>query len=211
MRPSSCMRSMSSQTFRRARGSSPVVGSSMNTTSGSFTKLAANVNLCFCPPESVFTTLPAFSDSSTICKSFSGPTRREYILPKRFRISVRVSRSKYADDCNCTPTRSLTCSGCSIVFIPRTKVSPSSAFSKPSMHSSMVVLPAPLGPRMPNISPRFTSKETPDTAVSAPNRLTNPRTCMTASDIGVPLKCTVGHSENCFTHTSIASYRQQAG
>jgi hypothetical protein len=39
---------------------------------------------------------------------------------------------------------------------------------QPSIISSVVVLPAPLGPRMPKNSPSATSKPTPSTALSSP-------------------------------------------
>jgi hypothetical protein len=37
------------------------------------------------------------------------------------------------------------------------------------------VLPAPLGPKKPNASPRATSKSMPSTAISSPKRLPKPR------------------------------------
>src|SRR5262245_5102394 len=40
------------------------------------------------------------------------------------------------------------------------------------------VLPAPLGPRKPNDSPRATSKSMASTAVNSPNRLVSPRAWM---------------------------------
>ena len=42
------------------------------------------------------------------------------------------------------------------------------ALRRPAMDSTVVVLPAPLGPRMPKISPSSTSKETPSTAARPP-------------------------------------------
>ncbi len=45
---------------------------------------------------------------------------------------------------------------------------PRSGFRKPSMHSIVVVLPAPLGPIRPNISPWFTSNEASATATIEP-------------------------------------------
>ena len=44
------------------------------------------------------------------------------------------------------------------------------------------VLPAPLGPRKPNDSPRATSKSMASTAVKSPNRLVSPRAWM--SEVG---------------------------
>ena len=45
--------------------------------------------------------------------------------------------------------------------------------SVPSVRT-VVVLPAPLGPRNPNTSPRPTSNDTPSNATRSPNRLSNP-------------------------------------
>ena len=44
---------MTSQIDRRARGSSPVVGSSRKQSSGSFTSASATPTFCRCPPDSV--------------------------------------------------------------------------------------------------------------------------------------------------------------
>ena len=52
--------------------------------------------------------------------------------------------------------------------MPKTVIVPESGLTKPSMHSSVVVLPAPLGPSNPNISPSRTLKDTPSTAVKSP-------------------------------------------
>ena len=47
-------------------------------------------------------------------------------------------------------------------------MSPASGRVNPSIISSVVVLPAPFGPRIPNVSPGATSKETPSTATVSP-------------------------------------------
>gem|GEM_PF-5758528 len=43
-------------------------------------------------------------------------------------------------------------------------MTPRSGVRKPSMHSIVVVFPAPLGPIKPKISPSFTSNDTSSTA-----------------------------------------------
>ena len=58
---------------------------------------------------------------------------------------------------------------------------PASGWCRPSIISIVVVLPAPLGPRRPKISPRATSKLTPSTAFTAPYALRTSPTRMTAS------------------------------
>ncbi len=47
---------------------------------------------------------------------------------------------------------------------PSTRITPLSGRRSPSMHSMVVVLPAPLGPTIPKISSRLTSNEAPSTA-----------------------------------------------
>jgi hypothetical protein len=49
---------------------------------------------------------------------------------------------------------------------------PDVGFSSPAIMRSVVVLPAPFGPRKPWISPGRTSKLTPSTAVKRPYCLT---------------------------------------
>src|SRR5436190_13165830 len=68
--------------------------------------------------------------------------------------------------------------------MPSTLTSPESGSRSPSRTSTVVVLPAPLGPRRPKIVPRRTSKLTPSTARVSPYSLRSPSTRMTGS--GVP-------------------------
>src|SRR3954462_7398283 len=60
---------------------------------------------------------------------------------------------------------------------------PRSGARNPSMHSIVVVLPAPFGPMRPKISPSRTSRETLATATVLPYRLARLRTMMTGSGI----------------------------
>ena len=47
-------------------------------------------------------------------------------------------------------------------------IDPESGVRSPPMDSTVVVLPAPFGPRMAKISPSSTEKDTPSTAVRSP-------------------------------------------
>ena len=60
------------------------------------------------------------------------------------------------------------------IGVPATAISPASGSSRPAIIEIEVVLPAPLGPRRPNVSPSSIEKLTPPTAVRSPNRLTMP-------------------------------------
>ena len=87
---------------------------------------------------------------------------------------------------------------------------------------NVVVLPAPLGPSSPKISPRRTSNEVLATAVKSPKRRTSSRTAMTTSpdpapcgrlDLGaagggawlVPLALAQQHHERVFELLAIAA------
>ena len=59
---------------------------------------------------------------------------------------------------------------------------PSSARMNPSHISTVVVLPAPLGPSRASTSARCTSRSSWFTAVVDPYRLLTPRSCTTASE-----------------------------
>ena len=61
-----------SQSWRRACGSRPVVGSSRNSSSGSPTSAQATARRCCCPPESLPTQTSAFSSSDTRAMASSG-------------------------------------------------------------------------------------------------------------------------------------------
>ena len=65
------------------------------------------------------------------------------------------------------PTRSRTSSECSMTSSPATWTRPDDAGMNPVRIRIVVLLPAPLGPRKPTISPRCTSNETPLSAVDA--------------------------------------------
>ena len=53
-------------------------------------------------------------------------------------------------------------------FVPSTSTLPSLAWRNPSRISTVVVLPAPFGPRNAKISPRRTSRSIPRTASVSP-------------------------------------------
>lgn len=59
---------------------------------------------------------------------------------------------------------------------PTTWTVPADARASPEMALSSVLLPAPLGPITPKVSPRATSKETEFTATSPPKRTVTSRT-----------------------------------
>src|SRR3990170_3507098 len=62
---------------------------------------------------------------------------------------------------------------------PLNRMEPAVAGKAPEMQLNMVVLPEPLGPMRPRISPSTTSNETRLRAVKPPNRLVRPETVST--------------------------------
>src|SRR5258706_10144571 len=69
------------------------------------------------------------------------------------------------------PERQRRCGGCRVTSSPRNRTRPASARKSPLMRLNSVVLPAPLGPRMPSVSPRVTDNEMPSVTLSAPKLL----------------------------------------
>lgn len=65
----------------------------------------------------------------------------------------------------------------------KTLVTPDVFSLRPSMISSVVVLPAPFSPSSPNISPRLTSNEMSLTAVKSPYSLMRSLTSITTSSL----------------------------
>src|SRR5579872_553491 len=170
------MRRTSSQIVRREAGSSPVVGSSRKSTVGECTSALARSSLRFIPPEYVFVRRSAASVSPT---SWSSSDAR-----------VRAARPwiPYSPHCSSSSSRPVWTGSrpisCSATPIRRRTEAPSVATSKPatnarpevggsSVHSirTVVVLPAPLGPRKPKTSPAETVRSIPFTASIPPPKL----------------------------------------
>src|SRR5438874_10944944 len=69
--------------------------------------------------------------------------------------------------------------------IPHARARPSSALRRTSRISTVVVLPAPLGPSNPKISRSLTRKEMPSTATRLPYRLRSPSTTVAKPSVCV--------------------------
>ncbi len=66
---------------------------------------------------------------------------------------------------------------------PSTVTLPELAGMSPATIEMMVVLPAPLGPSSPKVSPRAMWNDTPSTAVNDPKRRTTSVTCNTGASL----------------------------
>src|SRR5690242_3459428 len=75
-------------------------------------------------------------------------------------------------------------SGAPFGLKPSTRTSPASAARSPVQTSTVVVLPAPLGPSNASTDAAGRSRSRPSTAVTGPNRLTSPRTVTAAALTG---------------------------
>jgi hypothetical protein len=159
---------ISSHATRRAAGSRPVVISSRKTTSGLLTSANATKRRWRCPPEREAKEALALSlspQSVINCFQSVEPALSE---ANRDRASQTWIRSGSADSWSWHPMRCRRVADSVRGLSPRTRNLPSSARRRPWRHSTVVVLPAPLGPSKPKISPRFTLKDTSSTALNAP-------------------------------------------
>src|SRR5688572_357453 len=91
------------------------------------------------------------------------------------------------------PSLALLWAGMAVTSTPSKTSEPPDAFRCPEMQLNRVVFPAPLGPMIPNTSPRPTVSETLSTALSPPNVLVRPSASSSTSS--TPL-----------THLSVASH-----
>src|SRR5437763_8990455 len=86
-----------------------------------------------------------------------------------------------------TPIRVVSFPRCATGSSPSTRTVPAVGRRKPSTVSTVVVLPAPLGPRRATTWPASAVNETPSTAVTGPYRTTRPET----STAGIDVEATV--------------------
>ena len=158
--------------------SSPTVGSSRNSMRGMCSRPPAMSSLLRMPPEYVSTASSCFSPISIIPMTSS---IREAALPRGMRFirawSMRFSRpvrnSSDDDSCWTYPMDRRTPPGSSATSMPDTRALPDVGLSRVVRIIIVVLLPAPLGPRNPNISPSSTSNVMPSTArTPPPNSLT---------------------------------------
>jgi len=166
-----------SRTCLRPTGSSPSVGSSSRSRSGSWRSAVARDVRRRMPPESVETRLSRRAAMSTSFRtssvrrsiaSSSMPTSR----PKSARFSPTVRSWYTARSCGMYPIRGRTARGG--MSKPRTFAVPEFGAVSPSQMRSSVVFPAPFGPRRPKVTPEGISRDTPASASTSPKRFTSP-------------------------------------
>ena len=183
--PSSTSSLIMSQSPLRLCRSSPVVGSSRNSTGGRGTSAAATSRRRRIPPEYVRTGRSAASERSNRSRSsaalggmadvsiwVSRPIKRRFSRPVRF--------GSTAANWPASPIRRRTASGSSATSCPSTAARPPSGSSTVARIRIAVVFPAPLGPRSPNTERVGTAKSIPSRAITSPNRFVSPSTSIAA-------------------------------
>ena len=122
------------------------------------------------PPERFFTCASRHCVSSTACSSSSINFTRLargtlYSFAKMIRFSSTLSSRSLVIACGMTPIDRRTPSACLITSKPLTSAVPAVGADSVTSIRMSVDLPAPFGPRSPKISPSWTAKLMPLTAV----------------------------------------------
>jgi hypothetical protein len=171
------------QTSLRPCGSSPVVGSSRNSTRGATIKLAARSSLRRMPPEYCRTGLASasvranwLSSSSARCRA--APAGRWQSRPNMTRFWRPDKISSTAAFCPASPMRARTWDAWRATSKPATRACPESGRSKVARTRTAVVLPAPFGPSRPRTVPCGTARSRWLSAVAFPKRLHRPSQAM---------------------------------
>ena len=171
-RPSRRLASSSSRALT-PWGSSPAVGSSRISTSGSMTSTPAMATRFFCPKERAWVGLSRRWD--TPVRSIAASTRRRTSASGRPRLTAPKEISRYTSaekswssgSWNTMPTRrrsSVRPFRSRFTGAPSSRISPADGWSTPLRFRNRVDLPAPLAPRMPVILPRSARRLMPFSA-----------------------------------------------
>ena len=146
---------------RRRLTSTPALGSSRNSTCGSCDSAFAISSRRFIPPDSVITRLFFLSHSDRSLSTFSMCARLTG-LPNRPRLNDTVfhtdSNASVVSSCGTSPISERAARYAATMSCPPTVTRPLVAVTMPQMMLISVVLPAPLGPSRPKISPRRISR-----------------------------------------------------
>ena len=169
MTPLSTSELMTDHISWRPRGSRPVVGSSRKSTFGRTINVAARSRRRLIPPEYVLIGRLAASlnencsnNSSARLRAPSAEMRCNRANITKLSQPVRVSST--AAYCPERPITLRTSLGFLITSIPATSARPESGVSSVVRTRTVVVFPAPLGPKSPRTVPSSTSSERPSSA-----------------------------------------------
>src|SRR5947208_7351597 len=189
---------------RRARGSSAEVGSSRMSRLGFVAIARAMPTRCCSPPE-ISCGYRSSTDARRWTRSRSSPTRRRRSCFSTFRTcsgSATIERTgmRGFSESNGSWETSWTCrrrsrasfAGTPLISRPSKTIFPAVDDSRFMMQRATVLLPEPLSPTRPSVSPRAISKDTPLTAATNAREwaigkcLTRPSTRMTGAEAPLP-------------------------
>ncbi len=164
VRPLAASARMVSQKACRLPTSMPVVGSSSTMRSGSGTSASANLRRCCSPPEHAWTRRRAIGPRPARSTTSVTRSRRPCSTAIACTVSSTVKSPSRPPVCITALTRPAATArpGAS----PYTSTVPALGVVSPRSRSTVVVLPAPLGPRKATISPGSTTRSTASTAVT---------------------------------------------
>ncbi len=185
---------MRSTTSRVAAGSSPEVGSSRNSSSGSWSSARASATRLRWPVENPCTFTSArwpMSKRSSRAPPFARASASDMprSRPTNSRFSSAVNRSSSPAFSVSTPVRRRSSSPWAHGSRPSTVARPESASSTPLSRRMVVVLPAPLGPSRASTSPRFTSSVRESRAMPDGNERVRPSQSITRSGSPIGSVC----------------------
>jgi len=184
VRPASPALRRSAKTSSRTSGSSPVVGSSSTSRSGSCCIAPIRPTFCFVPRElSRMGRSMSAGDRRRRSQSSARNSGLQGTAPVG-RSSSRKSSMRSPDNCSSScsspgryPTRARTPG--SVLGSPNRRASPRVGRMRSSNRRIVVVFPAPFGPRKPRTSPGSTVKSSPSSPTVSPYFLVRSRASMT--------------------------------
>ena len=184
--PSSARRAISSQNWRRASGSKPVVGSSRKSSSGRPMMPSATSSRRRWPPDRLRDPRAGLLGQADRLDHLVGVARggvvaRRSAGPSRARSARRCVGGGLQHDADPGPPRPV---GRGRVHARARAPRRRRGGGSPRGSRRWCVLPAPFGPSRANTSPRWMSRSTPFTASTSPYRLRRPRTRTAVSLMG---------------------------
>ena len=168
---------MSSQNWRRDKGSTPVVGSSKINKSGSWMSAQHKPNFCFIPPDnfcagrSAKFVMPVLANKS-LMRAWRSCLDCPNSLPKKsiFSNTDKVGYKFLPNPCGIYAICAHTLRRCWALRMspPNTSISPSWILRAPAIKPNHVDLPTPSGPIKPTMQPAGISTVTWSAAIDAP-------------------------------------------
>ena len=183
--PASRMPRITSTVSSTSVGVRPDITSSRSSTRGSVASARASSSRFRSPMESACAGRPARGARRVSART--SRARRRATAAERVRLKAPTMTFSTTDSSGkgwtswkvrASPRRQIACGGSPVISCPSSLTLPPSGRTKPVTAANNVVLPAPLGPMRPRISPWARDRLTSDSAWSPPKRLDRERTSM---------------------------------